>query len=308
MRVLVLGGGGFIGSHLVDDLLAAGHKVRVYDRSADLYRSPFANVDYRFGDFSDSPSLAEALEGVEVVYHLISTTVPSTSNLDPVNDIQGNLINTVRLLQLMIHKNIRRIVYLSSGGTVYGIPKSVPIPESHPLRPICSYGVVKVAIENYLVMFHHLHGLEYVVLRASNPYGERQGHSGVQGVIGTFIEKLLAGESIEIWGDGSVVRDFIYVGDLVALCVLAGEKNVSGIYNAGSGVGYSINDVVGILSAVTGMRIAPDYKVGRGYDVSKITLDISGTKSMFDWLPLVGLENGIESTWRWQANEHGKCK
>lgn len=182
MKALVLGGCGFIGSHLVDRLLASGHKVRVLDRAPELYRAPIANVDYRFGDFADAPLLAEALEGIEVVYHLISTTVPPTSNLDPVADVEGNLINTLRLLQLMVQKNIPKIVFLSSGGTVYGIPETVPIPESHPLRPICSYGVVKVAIENYFQMFHQLHGLVYVVLRASNPYGERQGHAGVQGV------------------------------------------------------------------------------------------------------------------------------
>ncbi len=117
VQVLVLGGCGFIGSHLVDSLLVSGYNVRVLDRSPEIYRAPLVNVDYRFGDFADIPTLMEALEGVEIVYHLISITVPSTSNLDPVNDIQSNLINTVRLLQLMVQKNIKRIVYLSSGGT-----------------------------------------------------------------------------------------------------------------------------------------------------------------------------------------------
>lgn len=301
MRALVLGGCGFIGSHLVDKLLEAGHKVRVFDRSPELYRVPLTNVEYRFGDFSDTPLLAEALEGVEVVYHLISTTVPSTSNLDPVNDIQSNLVNTVRLLQLMVQKNIRRIVYLSSGGTVYGIPDVVPIPETHPLRPICSYGVVKVAIENYLQMFHQLHGLEYVVLRASNPYGERQGHAGVQGVIGTFMSKILAGEPIEIWGDGSVVRDFIYVGDLAELCVKAGESEVNGIFNAGSGVGKSVNEIVSTLVAVTGKQIAPIYKPGRGYDVPRVLLDVQRASDTFGWHHNVGLAEGVRRSWLWES-------
>lgn len=298
MKVLVLGGCGFIGSHLVDGLLAAGHKVRVFDRSPELYRAPIANVDYRFGDFADAPLLAEALEGMEVIYHLISTTVPSTSNLDPVADVQGNLINTLRLLQLMVQKNIPRIVFLSSGGTVYGIPDFVPIPESHPLRPICSYGVVKVAIENYLQMFHQLHGLEYIVLRASNPYGERQGHAGVQGVIGTFIRKVLAGEPIEIWGDGSVVRDFIYVSDLAELCVLAGQSNVTGTYNVGSGVGYSINEIISTLTSVTGKPMEPIYQLGRSYDVPEVVLDITQAAKVFGWHPNIDLERGLECTWR----------
>ncbi|MBU1215140.1 MAG: NAD-dependent epimerase/dehydratase family protein [Gammaproteobacteria bacterium] len=299
MKILVLGGCGFIGSHLVDGLLAAGHKVRVFDRAPELYRQLLTNVDYRFGDFSDVPSLAEALEGIEVVYHLISTTVPSTSNLDPVADVQGNLLNTLRLLQLMVGKNIHKIVFLSSGGTVYGIPDTVPIPETHPLRPICSYGVVKVAVENYLQMFHQLHGLEYVVLRASNPYGERQGHAGVQGVIGTFMQKMLAGEQIEIWGDGSVIRDFIYVGDLARLCVLAGQSEVTGTYNAGQGVGYSINEAVGMLSKVAGQAIEPTYRAGRGFDVPSVVLDISQACQAFEWQPSSNLECGLAATWRW---------
>jgi len=298
MRILVLGGCGFIGSHLVDGLLEAGHKVRVYDRSPELFRPPLPDVDYRFGDFSDAPLLAEALEGVEVVYHLISTTVPATSNLDPVADVQGNLINTLRLLHLMVQKGVKKIVYLSSGGTVYGIPEVLPIPETHPLHPICSYGVVKVAIENYLQMHHHLYGLQYVVLRASNPYGERQGHTGVQGVIGTFIRKILADEPIEIWGDGSVVRDFIYVGDLVDICVKAGVDGVSGIYNAGSGIGNSINEIVSVLADVSGIIITPIYKTARGYDVPRVVLDIRQALEVFEWQPRIQLHEGIAINWK----------
>ena len=303
MKALVLGGCGFIGSHLVDRLLASGHQVRVFDRSPELFRPPLAHVDYRFGNIADTPLLAESLEGVEVVYHLISTTVPSTSNLDPVADVEGNLINTLRLLQLMVQKHIPRIVYLSSGGTVYGIPEMVPISETHPLRPICSYGVVKVAIENYLQMFHQLHDMRYVVLRASNPYGERQGHAGVQGVIGTFMRKILVGEPIEIWGDGNIVRDFIYVGDLAQLCELAGMSEVSSIFNAGSGVGCSINEIVKALSEVSGHEISPEYHAGRGFDVPRVVLDISKTCSEFDWSPQVSLTAGVARSWKWGAGQ-----
>lgn len=302
MKALVLGGNGFIGSHLVDSLLRDGHSVRVFDRRAENFRAPLPGVEYSLADFSDVAALAEALVGVDVVFHLISTTVPSTSNLDPVGDIQNNLINTVRLLQLMTQQGICRIIYLSSGGTVYGIPDVVPIAETHPLRPICSYGVVKVAVENYLHMFNHLHGLEYVVLRASNPYGERQGHAGVQGVIGTFIGKILAGEPIEIWGDGSVVRDFIYVGDLAQLCVRAGGLKTQGIFNVGSGVGHSINEIISTLKAVTGKPIEPIYMAGHGYDVPRVVLDIMRVNASFGWRPQVGLSEGIERSWRWVSN------
>lgn len=299
MKTLVLGGCGFIGSHLVDTLLSSGHKVRVLDRGPELYRAPLPNVDYRLAAFSDLSSLAEALEDVEVVYHLISTTVPSTSNLDPIADVQDNLINTLRLLQLMVQKHIPKIVFLSSGGTVYGIPDAVPISESHPLHPICSYGVVKVAIENYLQMFHQLHGLEFVILRASNPYGERQGHTGVQGVIGTCIAKILANEPIEIWGDGNIVRDFIYVSDLAEFCVLAGQTQVTGTYNASSGIGYSINEVVDTLSRITEKRMKSINKIGRVYDVPEVVLDIAQAIKVFGWQPKVSLESGLALTWNW---------
>lgn len=299
MKVLVLGGNGFIGSHLVDALLAAGHKVRVLDRGSELYRLPLAGVDYRLGDFSDTPALAEALEGVAIVYHLVSTTVPSTSNLDPVFDIQGNLINTVRLLQLMVQKGISRIVYLSSGGTVYGNPEVSPIPETHPLRPICSYGVIKVAIENYLFMYQSLHGLKPVVLRASNPYGERQGHFGVQGVIGTFLQKIKTGEQIEIWGDGSIVRDFIYVADLARLCVEAGKSDYCGVLNAGSGIGHSIQDVLNVSACAVERVIEPVYKPGRTYDVPSVVLDVSKAKNKLGWEPATDLLQGIHNAWQW---------
>ncbi|BCO09746.1 NAD-dependent dehydratase [Desulfolithobacter dissulfuricans] len=299
MRVLVLGGNGFIGSHVVDHLLAKGVKVRIFDRSKARYRSSLNNVDYRLAPFDDVPALAESLEGIDVVYHFVSTTVPSTSNLDPISDIGGNLVGTVRLLQLMVQKRVRRIVFLSSGGTVYGIPDVVPIPESHPLRPVCSYGVVKIAIENYLHMFGHLHGLEYVILRASNPYGERQGHKGVQGVIGTFAAKVLAGEPIEVWGDGSIVRDFIYIGDLADLCVRAGCTGGSGIVNAGSGIGYSIKDVINVLSKVSSRDVQVCYREGRPFDVPRVVLDITKAREWFDWEPRIDLNAGIGQTWQW---------
>ena len=171
MKALVIGGSGFLGSHLVDALLERGHQVRVFDRSPERFRQTPDAVEFQMGMLSDVAALAEALADMDQVFHFASTTVPSTSNLDPVADIEGNLINTVRLLKLMREGGVRRLVYLSSGGAVYGIPDRSPVPEDHPLRPISSYGIVKVAIENYLYMEQHLHGLQaeipsvYVILR-----------------------------------------------------------------------------------------------------------------------------------------------
>lgn len=299
MKVLVLGGNGFIGSHVVDHLLDAGHKVRVFDRAPERYRSPIKQVEYRLGGFDDSFQVAEALQGMDAVCHLISTTVPGTSNLNPVADIQSNLVNTVHLLDQMRKQGLSRILYLSSGGTVYGNLEGSPVSENHPLRPISSYGIVKVAIENYMHMYQQLYGLEPVILRPSNPYGSRQGHAGVQGLIGTLLARSLAGEALEIWGDGSVVRDYMHVDDLARLCVTAMESESCGVFNAGSGEGSSINEIIELIRAATTEVLQVNYREGRAFDVKEVVLDISRAKEEFGWQPEISLSDGIKEQLQW---------
>jgi len=299
MKVLVLGGNGFIGSHVVDQLLAAGHRVRVFDRSPERFRKPLKDVEYRLGRFDDTFQVAEALQGMDAVCHLISTTVPGTSNLDPVADVQNNLINTLNLLEQMRKKGLRRILYLSSGGTVYGNPASSPISENHPLKPISSYGIVKVAIEKYLFMYQQLYGLQPVILRPSNPYGPRQGHAGVQGLIGTLLARAFSGETLEIWGDGSIVRDYMHVSDLARLCVVALEDSSCGVFNAGSGEGHSINQIIEMIRELTGSKLNVRYEEARSFDVKKVVLDISSAMQQFDWKPEVELSTGIREHMEW---------
>ncbi len=299
MKVLVIGGNGFIGSHIVDELLMNGCHVRIFDRFKEKFREPLGDVDYRIHEFSDTAAVAEALMGIDVVVHLLSSTVPLTSNMDPIGDIQNNLVGTVNLLQIMKQEGVSRIVYLSSGGTVYGYPQLDPIPETHPLNPICSYGVVKVAIEKYLFMHQHLYSIQPLILRPSNPYGERQGHTGVQGVIGTFLENILNGESIEVWGDGSVVRDFIYVKDLAALCRFAVQSDITGVFNAGMGAGNTIRQVIEVIREVTDIDFRPTFRAARSYDVQKSVLDISKAKRTFQWQPEIGLNEGVTRTYDW---------
>ncbi len=299
MKVLVLGGCGFIGSHVVDVLVEREFSVRVVDRQPEAFRPPVPSVEYVKGDFSDIALLSEVLMGVDAVVHLVSTTVPSTSNIAPVADITDNLIATVRLLTTMRDIGVHNIVYLSSGGTVYGIPETDPITEDHPLQPISSYGIVKMAIEKYLFMEHHLHGLRYCTLRASNPYGPRQGHRGVQGVIGAYLWNIARGNPIEIWGDGSVVRDFIHVRDLAELCATAASSPISGVFNAGYGEGTSILDVIALIDKSVDKPINPVFKVGRKFDVPRAVLDISCVRDAFGWSPKITLEEGIKQTWDW---------
>lgn len=305
MKVLVLGGNGFIGSHVVDALLAAGHEVNVFDRMHELWRSPLPGVQYFLGDFSDSSLLAESMQNVDVVVHLISATVPGTSNMDPVADIHHNLEKTVRLLQLMTALNMRRLVFLSSGGTVYGLPSVIPVPETHDLAPICSYGVVKLAIEKYIGAFSHLYGIEPVIIRPANPFGPRQGHQNVQGVIATFMRKMLKREKIQIWGDGSVRRDYIYVTDLARLCLRAIEEGHCGIFNAGSGYGVSLNDIIAMIQAETGIKAEVEYTASRKFDVHEICLDIGKANKVYGWQPEIPLVQGMAMHHAWLSEAAG---
>jgi UDP-glucose 4-epimerase len=304
MKILVLGGNGFIGSHVVDELLDAGHEVRVFGRRHEVWRKPLPSVNYFLGDFSNVPLLAEALQGVDLVVHLISTTVPSTSNLDPISDIQGNLESSVRLFQVMVSVNVKRIIFLSSGGTVYGIPTLIPVQEDHPLNPICSYGVVKVAVENYLGMFEKLYGLKPLIIRASNPFGPRQGHDGVQGVASTFMQKALSGEKVTIWGDGTTKRDYLYVTDLAKICRMATESELTGIFNAGSGTGLTLVELAHMIERVSGMKLNMEYKAGRLFDVREIVLNIDKARNVLNWEPEITIQDGLKLLFDWMANTH----
>jgi UDP-glucose 4-epimerase len=305
MKVLVLGGCGFIGSHVVDALVVRNHEVVAFDRGTERFRAPVPGVTYIQGDFADRMLVAEALAGVDAVIHLISTTFPGTANLDPGADVSDNLLRTLSLLETMKSMGISRIVYMSSGGTVYGRPETDPIPESHPLRPINSYGIVKTAIESYLWMYARNHGLRPVAVRAANPFGPRQGHLGVQGVISTFLNKAIADQPIEIWGDGSVVRDYLHVRDLADLCAELCGSDFTGPINGGSGKGRSLCDVVDAISEVSGKTLEPVFKPGRSLDVPRSVLDISLARRSLGWMPQIGFDAAVAQTWAWLNRQRG---
>lgn len=297
MRALVIGGNGFIGASLVEALRARGVDVAVLDPGRPRADLDWRGITYHTGSLADSAATARALDGVQVVFHLASTTVPGTSNLDPLADVQGNLVATLGLLGAMRAAGVRRIVYFSSGGTVYGNPSVSPVPESHPLHPISSYGVVKVAIENYLYMYQQLGDIDPVVLRPSNPYGPRQSTAGVQGAIAAFLGQAARGEPVRIWGDGEVVRDYLYIDDLAELAALAGLSGVTGVFNVGSGEGHSLNALVAQVSGVIGRPLPVDYLPGRAFDVRRVVLDIGAARRTFGWSPRTPLRDGLATTW-----------
>ena len=300
MRVLITGGNGFIGSHLVDRALEKGWKVRVCDIVEEKFRNRKKGVDYLLSDFQTEGAQREMLADVDVIFHLACTTIPQTSNENLIYDIEFNLMGTVRLLQRCVEAKVRKFVFLSSGGTVYGIPRELPIKESHPANPICSYGIHKLAIEKYLGMFNRLYGLDYVVLRPSNPYGERQDFQNKQGAVSVFLSNIAHNEPITIWGDGEIVRDYFHVEDLVQACVDAATTDVQRrILNIGSGTGISLNELVSRIEAVLKVRAKVNRKAARPFDVPELRLDISEAKQALLWEPKVSLDEGILRTWRW---------
>jgi UDP-glucose 4-epimerase len=298
MRALVIGGNGFIGSSLVDRLRAMGYQIRIMDQSMPRGDVDWNGVDYVVGNLMDSRSLPSLLDGIDIVFHLASSTVPSTSNLDPVADVQSNLVGALNLCSAMIVAGKRRLVFFSSGGTVYGDPKQLPVPETHSLHPISSYGVVKVAIENYLLMYQRLGNLDPLILRPSNPYGPRQSTAGLQGVIAAFLERARLGQGVRIWGDGEVIRDYLHIDDLITFAVAAGAGRHMGVVNVGSGQGHSLNQIVSLVREATGAALPVEYAPKRDYDVTEIVLDISRATVEFGWQPLINLSDGIQATWQ----------
>jgi UDP-glucose 4-epimerase len=241
------------------------------------------------------------------VIHAFSATTPGSGDRDPPLDVEQNLVSALTLLHLMTKSGVRRLVYLSSGGMVYGNSEVVPTPETHPLRPTGSYGIVKVAVESYIGLYARNCGLLPVIIRPSNTYGERQGVNGADGAVSTLMRRALSGERFEIWGDGSVVRDYLHVHDLARLCLTAAESDVTGIFNAGSGVGTSLKTLVERVMEVSGRSIDVIYGKARPVDVPLSILDIAAAKAAFDWWPHLTLTEGLRATWDWHL-QHPPAK
>jgi len=304
--VLILGGFGFIGRNLTESLLVCGkYKVVVFDSpnlSAD-YIPPHPDLSVILGDFNSPADLLKVFSEhhFDTVVHLISTTIPATSNgINMVYDVETNLVPTLRLLSLMKEHGVRKIVFASSGGTVYGPAAAKtggPIPETAVTSPICSHGIIKLTIEKYLVLYKHLHGLDYLILRIANPFGEYH-RSEVQGLVNVALKQSVKGAAIQVWGDGNIVRDYIYVKDCVLAIHLLMEKNlVNETVNVGTGVGYSVNDVLSVISRVTG-PLQIKRNPGRSFDAPEVVLDISKMRSLID-IRFVPLEIGIRNTYKW---------
>lgn len=302
MKCVVFGGGGFLGSHLVESLLRSDHDVQVFDqpRARYLEYSSQLGANIVTGNFLNADDVGKAIADCDVVYHLVSATVPQTSNENPCYDVETNLIGTLQLLEKMRSANVKKIIFASSGGTVYGIPQEIPVKESHSTDPISSYGITKLAIEKYLHLYGTLHGLDYCILRIANAYGVRQPITQTQGAIAAFLGKAASKEEIIVWGDGSIVRDYVYASDIanafVQACSYKGELKV---FNIGSGHGHSLNDIIGAVENTAGFSLQVKYMPGRSFDVPTNLLDISRAKMFLNWQPQVGLLEGISRAYEW---------
>jgi UDP-glucose 4-epimerase len=299
-RVLLIGGNGFIGSHLVDKLLLDGYRVRVLDRQPELFRQPLDGVEYRTGSFADLFMLREAIEDCEILIHLAHSTVPSSSLNHPEEEVLDSVGAFVNMINCFKNKGIRRIVYFSSGGAVYGNPETLPIREEAAVNPISPYGVAKLMIEKYLYMFSYLYGLEYIIVRPSNPFGPRQNFRGEQGVIPIFINKILNNEVVEIWGDGKGVKDYLYVEDLAKAVVgLINRGFDRSAYNISSGVGRNLNMIIEKIGSMCGCSPRIEYISGRLHDVNHVVLSSDKIFSRSGWRPATTFEDGLSNTIAW---------
>jgi len=299
---LVLGAGGFLGSHIGAWLARAGGRARLFDLSVETIPPAVRaapGIEVVQGNMLDEEDLARALRGVDRVFHLICATVPSTSVDRPDVEIQANVIPTVRLLESMRRAGAPLVIFPSSGGTLYGDAGTAGVfTEEAPVRPSCSYGLGKVMIEQLLDFRAHEGGPHFIALRFSNPYGPSVHDHRRQGVVNAFLQGVQRDEPLQVWGDGSAVRDFLYIDDLIAAVAAVCDAGVRDeALNVGSGVGHSILEVIALIRAVTGRNPRIEHVPGAYHGVARNVLGIARIHARTGWTPVVDLRAGIARTW-----------
>lgn len=296
--VCVIGAGGFIGSHLVDAFLSEGFRVRALSRKLPGLLNSNAESHPCFSaynvDICNELDLKETIKGFDIVVHLANSSLPHSSNLNPINDVSTNLVGSLNVINACIKNNVKKLVFISSGGTIYGNPITVPIDESHPTNPTCSYGINKLATEKYLQLYGNLYGLNYGILRLANPYGGRQRLDTGQGVVPAFLRKAIRSEPLEVWGDGTVVRDFLYISDVIRAIVLACQYDGNEkIFNIGSGLGLSLNQLIDFIEDLLSTKLNVVYKDARAFDVPTNVLSIQKATSHLNWIPTISPKEGL---------------
>ncbi|MBK6434331.1 NAD-dependent epimerase/dehydratase family protein [Candidatus Amarolinea dominans] len=300
MRILVTGGAGFIGSHVTDVMLAAGHEVIVVDNLSSGKRAnlnPQVSAFYEL-DILDADGLQQvfAAHRPHAVSHQAALANVRESLHEPARYAEVNLLGSINLLEAARRHDCQRIIYASTGGACYGEPLFVPVTEDHPINPLDPYGASKHAVEHYLYLYQHNYGLAYTILRYPNVYGPRQDPLGEAGVIAIFTGAMLAGREVTINGSGEQVRDFVYVGDIARGNLLALQTPGSAIYNLGSAVGTSVNTIFAELQGATQYPLAPHYGPAKLGEVSRTYLDASQARRDLGWEPRMSLHDGLRLT------------
>ncbi len=310
MKIVVLGAAGFIGTNLVLELAKGNNEITLVDRSKLFFGTieglGIPNLRIVESDLSDSTNYEELVEGQEIVYHLISTTVPTTSNQKIGEELKANVVLSANLFDACVKQGVKRVVFISSGGTVYGKEYMCPLNEETPTNPISSYGIQKVTIEKLLYLYHYLYGMDYRIIRLSNPYGPYQRPNGVLGAVTTFTYKALKGEEIQVYGDGSVVRDFIFIGDAIrGIQLIANGNEKHHIYNLGCGYGTSIRKVLDTIKMALSIEVKIKYTEARQVDVPVNYLDIARFETSYGKLNPISLEDGIKETAKFMKDYYG---
>jgi UDP-glucose 4-epimerase len=297
--IAVVGAGGFLGVHAVRRLGELAPEVRCFSRRIPADRTVSGHAWFE-GSISDRAALASAISGCEAVVHLAGASSPLSANQNMVAAAEQAIVESLRLFDACVEANVRRVIYVSSGGTVYGIPSVIPTPEDAPTNPISAYGAGKLAVEHYLEVMRRQHGLDYRVLRVSNAYGPLQDASRKQGVIASFVVRALQKQPLEIWGDGMVVRDYVFVEDVAGAItksiVHTGETR---IFNIGCGEGTSVLRIVELLSELIGRRLECLHRPTGPQDVPTSVLDCSRALAELRWAPRVSLVEGLRRTIDW---------
>jgi UDP-glucose 4-epimerase len=302
MNIILFSAAGFIGTNLVSELAKDKQNcITVVDRNytyfTNIKKMKFPNVSFIESEMTFNTNFEQLLIKQEVVYHLISTTIPSTSNQHISEELKANVIVSAKLLDSCVHQGVKKVIFLSSGGTVYGKESKCPLSEDTITNPITSYGVQKLTIEKLLYLYNYMYGLDYRIIRLSNPYGPYQRPNGKLGAVTTFTYKALKDEVIDVYGDGSIVRDFIYIDDAIrGIITIANGNDEHHIFNLGCGYGTSINQVLDKVKKSLNIDINVKYTGFRKVDVPVNFLDISRYEKAFGIFNPITLEEGIRRT------------
>lgn len=310
MKILLLGAAGFIGTNLTIELAKnAENEITLVDRCKDFF-NPVINKNLKNIRIIESGLTVDTdfdsiLKNQEVVYHLVSTTVPTTSNQHISQELVSNVVFSANLFEACIRCGVKKVVFISSGGTVYGKEVDCPLKEKTATYPISSYGVQKVTIEKLLYLYRYMYGLDYRIIRLANPYGPYQRPNGVLGAVTTFTYKALKGDEITVYGDGSVVRDFIYIDDAIrAIMKIVNGENKHRTFNLGCGYGTSIKQVLTTIEKALEIKLKVSYIEGRKVDVPINYLDISRYEKYYGALNPISIEEGIRKTADFMKQEY----